>query len=283
MKLKFTKMHGCGNDYIYLDCRETGLPEQVPQWSVELSPRHLAVGADGIICVCPPVNPGSDATMRMFNNDGSEGRMCGNGIRCVAQFLREHGIEKEVLYIDTPLDLSTPTKTLKYMGNDCWQVEMGKYRTLAGQIPACNMGEGSLVDVPLTVEGKVWQVTCVNVGNPHCVTLVDEVKGLNLEKMGPSFESHPNFPEKINTEFVRPITPNHLEMRVWERGSGETYACGTGTCATVAACVELGLCRRNTDVQVDLLGGTLTIRVCEDGSLLMTGPAKTVYTGIAEV
>ena len=282
MELEFVKMQGCGNDYIYLDCRTTGLPAEVSRWAVELSPRHTSVGADGIICVCPPLNEGSHATMRMFNADGSEGRMCGNGIRCVAQFLYEHGVQEDRMVIDTPLDTSTPTKTLLRVGDGVWQVDMGRYRTQAADIPALNMGQGSLVNMPLEVSGKTWTVTCVSVGNPHCVTFLDTpVKELELSKIGPDFEHHPNFPHQINTEFVRVLGPDLVEMRVWERGSGETYACGTGACATAAACVELGIFKRDTDITVRLKGGELVIRVGQHGELTMTGPAKTVYRGAA--
>ncbi len=284
MDLEFVKMQGCGNDYIYLDCRNSPLPPEVPQWAVRLSPRHISVGADGIICVCAPVHPGSHATMRMFNADGSEGKMCGNGIRCVAQFLYEHGVKEDRLRIDTPLDEATPTKTLVRVGEGRWQVAMGQYRTAAPAIPARNMGEGALVDVPLEAAGRSWQVTCINVGNPHCVTFLDfPVAELELEKLGPAFEHHPNFPQQINTEFVRVLGPALVEMRVWERGSGETWACGTGACAVAAACVERGLCPRDTDITIRLKGGELVIRVGADGALTMTGPAQTVYRGVTEV
>ena len=168
------------------------------------------------------------------------------------------------------------------MGARLWQVEMGEYTTMAAALPAVNMGEGPLVDCPLEVEGKRWQVTCVGVGNPHCVTVVPEVDSLKLEEIGPAFENHPNFPERINTEFVEVVDATHLKMRVWERGSGETWACGTGTCATVAALTELGLCPAGEDVHVALRGGELIIRVLPGRKLLMTGAAVTVYEGVAE-
>ena len=280
MELVFTKMQGCANDYIYLDCLHTGLPEKIAEWAKTLSRRHFSVGADGIICICPPQTPTAHATMRMFNADGSEGKMCGNGVRCVAQWLREHVpamANEPVLRVDTLSGL----KTLHYKGSGCWQVEMGRYSTDAAGLPAANMGEGPLVKVPLTVQGQTYEVTCIGVGNPHCVVHCDDVPGLEIEKIGPAFEKHPNFPEGVNTEFVQVTDPAHLIMRVWERGSGETYACGTGTCATVAAMVEEGICQRETDVQVQLLGGVLTIRIGTDGSVLMTGPAQTVYEGRA--
>ena len=220
--------------------------------------------------------------MRIFNADGSEAQMCGNGIRCVAEWLHVHEpacAAKPVLKIDT----RSGQKTLTRMGEELWQVEMGAYSTRAADLPAVNMGEGPLVRCPLTVDGKNWEVTCISVGNPHCVTLVPEVDGLKLEAIGPAFESHPNFPERINTEFVEFVDRTHLKMRVWERGSGETWACGTGTCATVAALVEQGLCPAGEDVHVALRGGELTIRVLPGRQLLMTGAASTVYEAVIEV
>ena len=282
MKLSFTKMHGCANDYIYLDCRTSGVPENISALAEKLSARHFSIGADGIICVCAPVTEGADGRMRIFNADGSEGRMCGNGIRCVAQWLRDHAPEcadKPVLTLDT----ESGTKTVRYQGGGCWQVEMGAYSTLPADLPAVNMGNDPLVDVPLDVDGKTWRVTCINVGNPHCVTVVPAVDSLKLEEIGPEFEHHPNFPERINTEFVEVIDPTHLKMRVWERGSGETWACGTGTCATVSALTELGICPRGEEIHVTLRGGELVIRLLPGNQILMTGPTETVCEGVAEV
>ena len=279
MKLSFTKMQGCANDYIYLDCRTAGVPENIAVLAQNLSRRHFSIGADGIICICAPVTAGADAMMRIFNADGSEGKMCGNGIRCVAEWLYTHGTEKPKLEIDTLSGL----KTIARMGEGLWQVEMGAYSTLPADLPAVNMGEGPLVDKALTVEGRTWQVTCISVGNPHCVTVVDDVDSLKLEDIGPAFEKHPNFPERVNTEFVQVVDSTHLKMRVWERGSGETWACGTGTCATVAALTELGICPAGQDIHVQLRGGELVIRVLPGRQLLMTGSAVTVYEGVAEV
>lgn len=279
MKLSFTKMQGCANDYIYLDCRTSGVPEDIAALSQRLSRRHFSIGADGIICICAPVTAGADAMMRIFNADGSEGKMCGNGIRCVAEWLYTHGIAKPKLAIDTLSGL----KTVARMGEGLWQVEMGAYTAMAAALPAVNMGEGPLVDLPLQVEENLWRVTCISVGNPHCVTIVPDVDSLKLEQIGPGFEHHENFPERINTEFVQVVDATHLKMRVWERGSGETWACGTGTCATVAALTELGICPAGEDVHVQLRGGELTIRVLPGKQLLMTGAAETVCEGTTEV
>ena len=258
MKLSFTKMQGCANDYIYLDCRTSGVPEQIAALSERLSRRHFSIGADGIICICAPVTAGADAMMRIFNADGSEGKMCGNGIRCVAEWLYTHGMAKPKLAIDTLSGL----KTVSRMGEGLWQVEMGAYTAMAAALPAVNMGEGPLVDLPLQVEENLWRVTCISVGNPHCVTIVPEVDSLKLEQV---------------------VDATHLKMRVWERGSGETWACGTGTCATVAALTELGVCPAGEDIHVQLRGGELTIRVLPGKQLLMTGAAETVCEGTTEV
>ena len=279
MKLSFTKMQGCANDYIYLDCRSTGVPANIAALSERLSRRHFSIGADGIICICAPVTAGADGRMRIFNADGSEAQMCGNGIRCVAQWLYTHGVEKPVLTIDT----GSGCKTVTRKGEGLWQVEMGEYTAMAAALPAVNMGEGPLVDVPLEVEGRRWQVSCISVGNPHCVTVVEDVDGMKLEQVGPAFESHKNFPERINTEFVEVVDPTHLKMRVWERGSGETWACGTGTCATVAALTEQGLCPAGENIHVQLRGGDLVIRILPGRKMLMTGPAETVCEGTTQV
>ena len=279
MKLSFTKMQCCANDYIYLDCRSTGVPANIAALSERLSRRHFSIGADGIICICAPVTAGADGRMRIFNADGSEAQMCGNGIRCVAQWLYTHGVEKPVLTIDT----GSGCKTVTRKGEGLWQVEMGEYTAMAAALPAVNMGEGPLVDVPLEVEGRRWQVSCISVGNPHCVTVVEDVDGMKLEQVGPAFESHKNFPERINTEFVEVVDPTHLKMRVWERGSGETWACGTGTCATVAALTEQGLCPAGEDIHVQLRGGELVIRILPGRKMLMTGPAETVCEGTTQV
>lgn len=282
MKLRFTKMQGCGNDYIYLDCRTAGVPDAIEALATQWSARHFSIGADGIICICAPLTIGADATMRVFNADGSEGLMCGNGIRCVAQWLREHVFScngKDTLCIDT----KSGRKTMQYKGDGNWQVAMGGYTTQASAIPAYNMGLGGVVQQPICAAGKEWLATCVNVGNPHCVVMVPEIEPFPVAKIGTAFETHVNFPQRINTEFVQVCSPTHLKMRVWERGSGETYACGTGTCATVAAMVEQGICQRETDVVVDCLGGALAIRIATNGEIYMTGPAKTIFEGEIEV
>lgn len=198
MQLHFTKMHGCGNDYIYLDCRETGLPAEIAVWSQKLSRRHFSIGADGIICICPPLTADGDATMRMFNADGSEGKMCGNGVRCVAQFLYTHGVPKDVIEIDT---LMAGRKTLHRKGEGLWQAEMGHFSAMADTLPAVGLGAGPLVHAPLTAAGKTWDAACISTGNPHCIIEWPDCDtlptGHALAAIGPEFEHHPAFPEGV--------------------------------------------------------------------------------------
>ena len=216
--------------------------------------------------------------MRIFNADGSEGRMCGNGIRCVAEWLYTHGIAKETLAIDTLSGLKTVThKVLACAGGD------GRLQCHACQPACCEHGRRTACGQRTDRGRQTWHVTCISVGNPHCVTVVEDVDSLKLEEIGPAFEHHANFPERINTEFVQVVDATHLKMRVWERGSGETWACGTGTCATVAALTELGICPAGEDIHVQLRGGVLTIRVLPGRQLLMTGAAETVCEGTTEV
>ena len=284
MKLNFTKMHGCGNDYIYVDCRETGLPEQAGAWSRLLSRRHFSVGADGVIYICPPTLAGGDATMRMFNADGSEGRMCGNGVRCVAEYLYTHGLARETLAIDT---VTAGRKTLRRLGEGLWQADMGRFDTDPEALPAVGLGSGPLLHASLVAAGQTWDAACLSMGNPHCVIEwpLDRPlpTGAALAALGPEFEHHPAFPEGINTEFIQVLDRRRLAMRVWERGSGETLACGTGACAAVAAMVLRGACPRGETVEVELAGGTLGILVDEQDAVWMSGPAVTAFTGCVEV
>lgn len=270
--LKFTKMHGCGNDYIYVDCL-TGMPEDVPGLARKLSPRHFAVGSDGLICICK--SSVADARMRMYNADGSESAMCGNGVRCVAQWLYEHGLVGDTASVET----GDGVKTMRRMAEGGWQVKMGIARFAPEQVPVQGLGQEKVVNGELMVGGRAWPVTCVSMGNPHCVTVVKDVAGVEIDKLGPAFENHAAFPEGVNAEFIQQLGPQHIKMRVWERGSGETLACGTGACASAAACVALGMCKAEEPIRVDLLGGTLTIQVGKDWQVLMTGPAVTVFEG----
>lgn len=277
MSIRFTKMHGCGNDYIYINCFNQNIndPEKL---AIEMSERHFSVGSDGLVLIMP--SNVADARMRMFNADGSEGNMCGNAIRCIGKYLYDNQIvSKDVVKVETLSGI----KTLHLcIGDD------GKVSSVT-----VNMGQASFkpedigladdteyINKKTTVKNKEYEITAVSMGNPHCVTYVDNVKILNLLKDGPFFENNPLFKNRVNTEFVKVISKNHLEMRVWERGSGETYACGTGACAICAASVKNGICDFNTEINVDLLGGTLKIKVLDDYTVMMTGPAKIVYEGV---
>lgn len=274
MKFSFTKMQGCGNDYVYLDCR-AAFPAEMPRYARLLADRHFGVGGDGAICICQSQK--ADGFMRMFNADGSEGRMCGNGIRCVAQWLYEQGVRKEAIAVET-LD---GVKLLHRAAPGVWRVDMGAPRFEAAALPALGFGEKT-IDAPLLVNGKEYSVTLVSMGNPHCVIEVEEAAGLDLGSIGPGFERHPAFSQGVNTEFVRRIGPTELEMRVWERGSGETMACGTGATAAAAAFVARGKCPAGEEITVHLLGGDLSIRV-DGATAWMTGPAVTVFTGEIEL
>ena len=279
MQKKFWKMHGIGNDYIYFDCF-SWQPEDAAALAMRLSDRHFSVGGDGIVLILPSER--ADARMRMFNADGSEGKMCGNAIRCIGKFLYEvKGMQKPVLTVETLSGI----KTLKMEAEGgvvrsvC--VDMGAAELAPARIPAAFAGE-RVVNAPLDVNGTQYRVTCVSMGNPHCITFVEDPYALDLEKIGPAFEHHPAFPERVNTEFVRVDGKNELTMRVWERGSGETWACGTGACAVAVAGVLNGCCEADADITVHLRGGDLTIRYTPD-AVFMTGPAAFAFTGEVEI
>ena len=280
MKLRFTKMEGTGNDYIYFDCMQYEIPSP-ESISVILSDRHFSIGSDGIILILP--SSVADAKMRMFNRDGTEGKMCGNGIRCVAKYLYEHNIvRKNRMTIET---LSGVRKLHLYIQNDIVgsvAVDMGKALLEPAQVPVLLDGE-TVVGRPIDVDGTEYKVTCMSMGNPHCVTFMDNVDTLDIAKVGPEFELHPLFPDHVNTEFVQVLNRASLKMRVWERGSGETWACGTGACAAAVAAVLSGYCSYDQDITVHLKGGSVIIRYQSDGTVIMTGDAKTVFQGSVEL
>ena len=281
MKLRFTKMHGISNDYVYISTFDQEIPDP-EQLAVRLSDRRTGIGGDGIILVCPA--DGADAKMRIFNADGSEGKMCGNGIRCVGKFVYDKGLvppEKTVITIDTLSGIKTLDLTVEDGKVQSARVDMGAAILKPSEIPVRYHGD-KMVNAPLIVGRREWRVTAVSMGNPHCVTFTDDVDGLDLEKIGPSFEKHPAFPDRVNTEFVRVIDDHTLQMRVWERGSGETWACGTGACATAVAACENGFCKKGEDITVKLRGGDLVINYTDD-TVVMTGPASTVFEGEIEI
>lgn len=281
MKLHFTKMHGIGNDYIYFNAIDQTIPDP-EALAIRLSDRRFGVGGDGVILICP--SDVADAKMRMFNEDGSEGRMCGNGIRCVAKYLYDYALvpeEQTTVTIETLSGIKTIALTVEDGVAVAAKVDMGAPILTPSEIPVYFDGE-RMVSEPLTVGEDVYAVTAVSMGNPHCVTFVDDPYAIEIEKIGPLFERHAAFPDRVNTEFVKVIDERTLMMRVWERGSGETWACGTGACATVVAACLNGHCPMDKDVTVRLRGGDLVIRYTGD-TVLMTGPAETVFEGVVSV
>jgi len=279
MEIKFTKMHGCGNDYIYVNCFDGELPSP-EKISAEMSPRHFSVGSDGLIMVCR--SDVADAKMRMFNLDGSEGKMCGNGIRCVGKFVHDYGLsDKTELDIETLSGIKHLSLHLKNGKVDTVTVDMGKADVKAKNIPVIAK-TNIVVNAPVTVGGKEYKITCVSMGNPHAVTFVDDTDAIEIEKIGPKFEFDPMFPERVNTEFAEIIDKSTIKMRVWERGSGETYACGTGACATAVAAILCGHCDYGSPITVKLIGGDLNITVSRDMKVKMTGSATKVYEGVYE-
>ena len=279
--MKFTKMHGCGNDYIYVDgAKEILTPQEKPEVVRRLSDRHFGIGGDGVIFINPSRE--ADFEMEMYNMDGSRAEMCGNGIRCVAKFVYDKGLtDKTSISVISCGKIKYLTLTVENGKVSTVEVNMGSPILKAENIPVISDKEEVIGD-EIEVDGEIYKMTCVSMGNPHAVVFMDEVEGLPLEKMGPLFENHVRFPKRINTEFVKVLDENTVEMRVWERGTGETLACGTGACATVVACVLNGLTKEQ--VTVKLLGGNLQIQWDRVSNLIyMTGPATTVFEGEIEI
>jgi diaminopimelate epimerase len=277
MAIEFTKYHGLGNDFILIDNRSSLTPVITPEKAVKLCDRHFGIGADGVIFALPGQN-GTDYSMRIFNSDGSEPEMCGNGIRCLAVFLTElEGINrtKDFYTIHTLAGVITPQLT----DDGQVKVDMGQPRLLAQEIPTTLApADSKVINVPLEVADQTWNVTCVSMGNPHCITFVDDVAAIPLESIGPKFEHHSVFPQRTNTEFIEIVNRNYLKMRVWERGAGITLACGTGACASLVAGVLNDKCDRAATIE--LPGGELEIEWSEiDNKIYMTGPAERVFAG----
>lgn len=275
MKLRFTKMHGCGNDYVYVNCFEEEVKDPV-SLSIAISDRHFGVGGDGLVLICP--SDRADAKMRMFNADGSEGKMCGNAIRCVGKYLYDHGIvRKTTVTVETLSGIKTLELFLKDGKADSAQVNMGPAILIPSEIPVNLPGEQA-VAVPVKIAGEEHTITCVSMGNPHCIVFGGDPYELDLPKIGPLFENDPLFPERVNTEFIEVLDDHTLNMRVWERGSGETWACGTGACAAAVAAVLNGFCKKDENISVRLRGGELTIRYTDE-AVFMTGKATEVFHG----
>lgn len=274
--MRFTKMQGCGNDYVYVDCFREKPPKDPAKLSVAVADRHFGVGADGLILICPSEK--GDARMRMFNADGSEAEMCGNGLRCVAKYVYDHGIaRKDTLAIETGRGVLQVELEVASGEAQRVRVNMGEPILVGAKIPTTLPGDPP-IDVPLAVGGETFAVTCVSMGNPHCVTFVDEITKRHVYEVGPEVEKHPAFPRKTNVEFVQVNRRDDLTMRVWERGSGETLACGTGACAVGVAAVLTG--RADRHVTIHLLGGDLDLLWSDaDNHVYMTGPAVEVFSG----
>lgn len=273
--MKFTKMHGCGNDYVYVNLFEEqiGDPAKV---SIAVSDRHFGIGSDGLITIGP--SEIADFRMRIYNADGSEAEMCGNGIRCVAKYVYDHKLtDKTEITVETGAGVKTLQLTVEDDKVTLVCVDMGEPILTPDEIPVVADGD-RVVDEPIVVDDKEWRMTCVSMGNPHAVVFVDDVAHFELEKYGPLFENHVRFPKRTNTEFVQIVSRNEAIMRVWERGSAETWACGTGTCATVMACILNGL--TDNEVLVHLRGGDLRIAYdAKSNHIFMTGPATEVFEG----
>lgn len=278
--MKFTKMQGIGNDYVYVNCFEETVadPERV---SEIISDRHFGIGADGLVLIMP--SDKADFRMRMFNADGSEGNMCGNATRCIGKFVYDnHLTDKTSITLETRSGIKKLTLYPENGKVKTVLVDMGKAVLKPADIPM-NVSGDTFINKPITVDGKEVFITTVSMGNPHAVTYVDDVDSLELEKIGPSFENHPLFPERVNTEFIKILDKSTMQMRVWERGSGETWACGTGACAATAASVLNGYFPHDKEITVKLRGGDLFITYKSDGTVLMRGPAETVFTGEIDV
>ena len=277
--MKFTKMHGLGNDYVYVNCFEEKI-DNPPTVARFVSDRHFGIGSDGLIMINPSKT--ADFEMEMYNADGSRGEMCGNGIRCVAKYVYDYGLtDKTQISVETLGGIKYLDLTVEDGKVSLVKVDMGKPKLEADLIPIISERE-QVIDEPIEVDGKEYHMTGVSMGNPHAVIYVDDVKGLDLEKIGPKFENHERFPKRINTEFVHCIDRQTVEMRVWERGSGETLACGTGACAVAVSSILNNL--TDTQVTVKLLGGDLQIEWDrEKDRVFMTGPATVVFDGVIDI
>lgn len=277
--MKFTKMQGTGNDYIYVNCFEEKVTDP-PALAVRLSDRHFGIGSDGLILICPSEK--ADCRMDMYNADGSRGMMCGNGIRCIGKYMYERGLAvKDTLTVETLSGIKTLRLDADGGKVRSVEVNMGSPILEPSRIPA-KFSKSPVINEPLTVNGAVYHVTCVSMGNPHCVVFTENTDRLDLKAKGPQFESHPSFPQRVNTEFIQVVSRGEIKMRVWERGSGETLACGTGACASVVACCLNG--KTDRKVLVHLKGGDLSVRWDEaSDDVFLSGPAEFTFDGTVTI
>ena len=274
--MEFTKWQGCGNDFVVVDFLDKE-PIDFAALAVKMCDRHFGIGADGLMVVCPSET--ADVRMREFNPDGSEPEMCGNGIRCFARYLYDYGrMKTQQFTIETLAGTMVPRIITQGGTVTAIEVDMGVPVLEGEKIPVAGFGAERVIAQSLMVDGTEYKVTCVSMGNPHCVIFVDDAESFPLSELGAQFENHPAFPRKINTEFVEVKSRTHARMRVWERGAGITLACGTGTCATLVAGVLNGVLDRAADIEVD--GGIIHVEWRADGHILMTGPAEPVFTGV---
>ena len=277
--MEFTKMQGCGNDYVYVNGFENKI-DNPNKLSEIVSDRHFGIGSDGLIVINPSEK--ADFKMSMYNADGSEGKMCGNGIRCVAKYVYDNKMtDKTTITVETLSGIKTLELNVKNDKVETVKVNMGTPILLPKDVPVVS-DKDKVVDEPIVIDDKEYRITCVSMGNPRAITFIENTDDLKIETIGPKFENNPIFPDRVNTEFIQVLDRNTVKMRVWERGSGETFACGTGACATVVACVLNGL--TDDKVTVKLLGGDLFIEYNrEENTVYMTGPAKVSFTGKIEV
>ncbi len=277
--MKFTKMQGLGNDYVYVNCFEEKI-ENPSELAVKVSDRHFGIGSDGLILIRP--SEVADFRMTMFNADGSESEMCGNGIRCVGKYVYDYGLtDKTEVSVETLAGIKYLKFIIKDGKVDMVTVNMGEPILKPELVPVVGEGD-AVIDSPIEVDGKEYKMTCVSMGNPHSVVFVDDVDNFPLHEVGPLFEHHKAFPRRVNAEFCQVIDRTHAKMRVWERGTGETLACGTGTCATAVACILNG--KTEDEMTITLLGGDLIIRWDREKNVIyMTGPARVVFDGEIDV
>jgi len=278
-EITFTKMHSCGNDYIYVNGFEHDIP-QPSALAIYLSDRNFGVGGDGLILIMP--SEIADAKMRIFNLDGSEGKMCGNGIRCVAKYLYDNRIaEKTQITVETLSGVKTIDLIIENGQLSKIKVDMGAAVLEASEIPV-NLPGGHVVDRQVQCGGEPYNITCVSMGNPHAVIFCEDAEAVNLAQIGPKIEKDPLFPEQVNVEFVEVISENHLKMSVWERGSGATLGCGTGACAAAVAATLNGFCKKNTDIRVRLPGGEVIVNYTDE-TVFLTGDAVKVFEGAVKI
>ena len=277
--MEFVKMEGCGNDYVYVNGFNTKI-DNPNELSKIVSDRHFGIGSDGLIVINP--SEVADFKMSMYNADGSEGKMCGNGIRCVAKYVYDYKmIDKEVITVETLAGIKTLKLNVENGKVKTVRVNMGSPIISANDVPVISDKE-KVINEPVVIDGKEYGITCVSMGNPHAITFVDDTDSLKIEKIGPGFEKNEIFPDRVNTEFIQIIDRKTIKMRVWERGSGETLACGTGACASVVACVLNNL--TDNKVTVKLLGGDLEIKYdTDENTVYMTGPARIAFTGNIDI